>query len=115
LLLHWEATDRNFGRDPIAIEWGEQPTGPWQPVSTATGLVPVAGAGTGVAPAGRLPNTGSYSWALPPTLATHRVYLKFTAWDIGGNRSEVVTPSPVLVDLTKPVAHIQGIIGGGSR
>lgn len=117
LRLHWEATDRNFGRDPIAIEWSEQPTGPWQPVSTASGLVPVAGAGTGAgaAPVGRLPNTGSYSWALPPTLATHQVYLKFTAWDMGGNRSEVVTPSPVLVDLTKPVAHIQGIISSGNR
>ena len=34
LVLHWEATDRTFGRDPIAIEWSEQPTGPWKPVAS---------------------------------------------------------------------------------
>ena len=37
------------------------------------------------------------------------VYLKVTAWDAAGNRSEVVTPEPILVDLTKPLAHIQGV------
>jgi hypothetical protein len=111
LVLHWEATDRTFGRDPIAIEWSEQPTGPWKPV-TGDGVVsPVSQPNI---PQNRVPNTGSYSWTLPPTLNTHKVYLKFAAWDVAGNRSEVVTPSPVLVDLTKPRVTIQGI-GSGSR
>ena len=107
LVLHWEATDRNFGRDPIAIEWSEQPTGPWKPVVGGEGIVPVV-AGQGVS-APRIANTGQFTWALPPSLSTHRVYLKFTAWDAAGNRSEVVTPSPVLVDLTRPKATIRGI------
>ena len=110
LLLHWEATDRNFGADPIAIDWSEHPSGPWQPVAAGGGLVPVvAGDGSG---GPRVANTGTYAWALPPNLGTHRVYLRFTAWDRGGNRSQVVTPSPVMVDLTKPTVRIQGIVGG---
>jgi hypothetical protein len=43
------------------------------------------------------------------------VYLKFTAWDLAGNRSEVVTPNPILIDLTKPKARIQGISPSGGR
>jgi hypothetical protein len=112
LVLHWEATDRSFGRDPIAIEWSEQPTGQWKPVAT-DGVVSTVGQPT--ATANRVPNTGSYSWALPTSLNTHQVYLKFAAWDVAGNRSEVVTPRPVLVDLTKPRVKIQGIEGVGPR
>ncbi len=111
LVLHWEATDRNFGRDPIAIEWSEQPTGPWKPVA-GDGLGVVSAVGQPAAVSNRIPNTGSYAWALPATLTTHKVYLKFTAWDVAGNCSEVVTPSPVLVDLTKPHVKIQGIVAG---
>lgn len=109
LLLHWKATDRNFGRDPIAIEWSEHPAGPWKSVTAGDAVVPVAG-GQGVAP-NRIPNTGTYPWALPAGLATPKVYLRFTAWDAAGNKSEAVTPEPVLVDLTKPRAKIHGIVG----
>lgn len=110
LVLRWEAHDRNFGRDPIAIEWSEHPGGPWQPVTGGGGPAQVvAGLTTGAA---RVANSGTYSWLLPAGLATHKVYLKFTAWDAAGNRSEVVTPTPVTVDLTKPRAKIQGILGG---
>jgi hypothetical protein len=105
LVLHWQATDRNFGRDPILIEWSEQPSGPWKPVTGEDTIVPAAGDGA----ANRIPNSGSYSWQPPATLNTHQVYLKFTAWDAAGNRSEAVTPEPILVDLTKPRARIQGI------
>ena len=112
LVLHWEATDRNFGQDPIAIEWSEQPTGPWKPVA-GDGVVSVASQPPAMA--NRLPNTGTYSWVLPATLSTHQVYLKFAAWDVAGNRSEVVTPRPVLVDLTRPRVKIQGIEGVGPR
>jgi hypothetical protein len=110
LLLHWEATDRNFGRDPIAVEYSEQPTGPWRSVSGPE--VVTAAATGGGKESHRIENGGSYSWQPPLTLASPKVYLKFTAWDQAGNRSEVVTPNPILVDLTKPKAKIQGISGG---
>lgn len=108
LVLHWQASDRNFGKDPIAIDWSEQPTGPWKPVTGGDGLAPAGGVPTG----NRVPNTGSYAWQLPASMTTHKVYLKFTAWDAAGNKSEVVTQSPVLVDLMRPRAKIQGISTG---
>lgn len=112
LMLRWEATDANFGPSPMLIEWCELPTGPWKSVSGGdTGFTPI---GVGGPPPNRLANTGTYAWSLPTTLNTHQVYLKFTAWDAAGNKSEVATPSPVLVDLTKPRAKIQGISAGAT-
>jgi hypothetical protein len=110
LVLNWQASDRNFGRDPIAIEWSEHPAGPWKAVAGQDAVLPV---GNGIATqSNRLPNTGSHAWQLPANMTTHRVYLKFTSWDAAGNRSEVVTQSPILVDLTKPRARIQGVSTG---
>jgi len=94
LVLNWEAADRNFGKECIAIEYAEDPRGTWKSVS---------------GDAAKLENTGTYSWQPPLTLATPKVYLRFTAWDLAGNKSEVVTPNPILVDLQKPKARIQGI------
>ena len=108
LVLHWEATDKNFGKEPLSIEYSEHPNGPWKSVAAGNDtVVPVAGGGA--PPIIRLANTGSYSWIPPTTLAQPRVYLRFTAWDLAGNKSEVTTPNPILVDLTKPKAKIQGI------
>jgi hypothetical protein len=98
LVLNWEATDKNFGRDPIAVEYAESPQGPWKSITGTDGPTPA-----------RVENAGSYSWQPPLNLATPKVYLKFSAWDLAGNKSEVVTPNPILVDLTKPKARIQGI------
>ena len=99
--LNWVARDANFGAAPITIEWGETPAGPWR--SVATQDVAQAGAGAGVA---RLPNTGQYLWALPAGMPTHRVYLRVTATDRAGNRSEVVTREPITVDLMRPKVRI---------
>jgi hypothetical protein len=99
--LNWVARDANFGTAPITIEWGETPTGPWKSVVAPD--VAQAGAGAGVA---RLPNTGQYLWTLPAGMPTHRVYLRVTATDRAGNRSEVVTREPITVDLMKPKARI---------
>ncbi len=104
LMLNWEATDKNLGRDPIAIEYAESQQGPWKSVTGTDGPTQT-----------RIDNTGSYSWQPPLNLATPKVYLKFVAWDQAGNKSEVTTPQPILVDLTKPKARIQGITAGPGR
>ncbi len=112
LLLRWHATDRNFGREPVAIDWSEQPTGPWKPVTGSDSIVPVSGGQT--VPAGyRVANTGSYSWQIPQGMTAHKVYFRYTAWDLAGNRTAVVTRDAFLVDLTKPRAKIQGIVTAG--
>jgi hypothetical protein len=108
LTLQWKATDRNFGEEPITLEWGESPTGPWKPVATA-GNDPVVQATARDAPvAKKLANTGQFAWRVPAGVPA-RVYLKATARDAAGNVREVVTRDPILVDLTKPRAKINGI------
>ena len=110
LLLQWEATDKNFGDEPITLEWCEGATGPWRPV--ATSLTTDAPNGVGVMTK-RLPNTGRYSWHVPTGLPP-RVYLKVTAKDAAGNITEQVTREPILIDLMKPRAKITSIGTGAS-
>lgn len=110
LVIQWKASDKNFGDDPITIEWSDKPTGPWQPI--ATGDVVQVGA-TSVPQARRLPNSGQHSWRVPTGLPP-RVYLKLTARDAAGNPKEVITRDPILVDLVKPRAKISGIVAPGT-
>ena len=82
LVIQWKATDKNFGDDPITIEWSDKPTGPWQP---AAGNTDVLQAGAGNTPqVRRIANTGSFGWRVPAGVAP-RVYLKVTARDAAGN------------------------------
>ena len=109
LIIQWRATDKNFGDDPITLEWSDAPTGPWKPIAS-TGNDPVVQATAINAPiAKRLANTGQYAWRIPAGVPA-RVYLKATARDAAGNVKEVVTREPILVDLTKPRAKISGIV-----
>jgi hypothetical protein len=110
LVIRWTATDRNFGEEPITLEWSEAIAGPWHPVAS-TGPDPVVQA-TAVSPppvAKRLANTGQYAWRVPAGTPA-RVYLKATACDAAGNVTERVTRDPETVDLTKPRARISGIV-----
>ncbi|QJW93000.1 hypothetical protein [Frigoriglobus tundricola] len=109
LVIQWRATDRNFGDDPITLEWSDAPAGPWKPIASA-GNDPVVQTTAINAPvAKRLANTGQYAWRVPAGIPP-RVYLKATARDSAGNVKEVVTRDPILVDLTKPRAKISGIV-----
>ncbi|MFO0935880.1 MAG: hypothetical protein U0798_05095 [Gemmataceae bacterium] len=108
VVLRWKATDANFGKDPISIEWAESQAGPWRAVNGGD-VLPVVG---GVAPAApRMANTGEFGWRLPSELTAPKVFLKFTASDLAGNKTEAMTKDPILVDLTRPRASIRGIVG----
>lgn len=114
LTLRWDAADRNFGADPITLEWAESPEGPWRSVPAPALAVTertALGASLDGTPPRRVANTGSYPWRLPANLSTHRVYLRVAARDAAGNVAEARTPQPIEVDLQKPVARIQGIAG----
>ena len=111
LLLRWKAFDRNMSSDPITLEWSEKKEGPWNAI--ATNDIREASF-SGGPPARRLPNIGSHAWKVGTNVPA-RVYLKITARDTAGNIAEAVTPNPILVDLSKPEAKIQGIIGTGVR
>jgi hypothetical protein len=112
LVIKWVATDRNFGDEPITLEWSESAAGPWHPIASA-GTDPVVQATALNAPvAKRLANTGQYAWRVPVGTPA-RVYLKATAVDAAGNVTEKVTVDPITVDLTKPRARINGIVPPG--
>jgi hypothetical protein len=106
LVLQWEASDRNFGDEPITLEWSDTPAGPWRPVAGA-GDGPVVQVGA-ASTARKVANAGRYAWRVPPGLPP-RVYLKVTARDAAGNATEQVTREPLLIDLTKPRARIIGV------
>ncbi|QEL20220.1 hypothetical protein [Limnoglobus roseus] len=110
LTLKWEVKDKNPLKDGVAVAWSDTLGGPWKSIGGETATTIVAGAGTDMPV--RLPDTGSYAWKLPEKVPA-KVYLRMTAWDAAGNKSEVTTPNPVLVDLTKPRARIQDIIPAG--
>jgi len=119
LNLRWEAVDRNIAQpDPITLEWSEMPDGPWRPiVGAAAQQMPALNAQLGTSAnafgtAQRVANTGTYPWKLPPNMPSHRVYLRISARDTAGNVAVARTPQPIEVDLQKPVAKIQGIVGG---
>src|SRR5262249_24493611 len=66
LVITWNVSDRNLATNPITLQWTDRPGGTWQPI------------------AADLPNTGRYSWQLPPNLP-FRVYLRLLARDNAGN------------------------------
>jgi hypothetical protein len=109
LVIQWKATDRNFGDDPITLEWCESPAGPWKPLASNANDPVVQATSMSTPVARRLANTGQYVWRVPAGVPA-RVYLKATARDSAGNVKEVVTREPILVDLTKPRAKISGIV-----
>lgn len=109
LVLQWRATDANFADDPITVEWSEKPTGPWVSVAAGSGEVLQANAAGGPA-VQRLPNSGRHAWRVPTGLPP-RVYIRITARDAAGNVQTGVT-GQTLIDLAKPRARINGIVGG---
>lgn len=108
LVIKWKATDKNWGDDPITIEWSDKPIGPWQPVASGGDSVQTV-SGSTTPMLRRLPNTGQYAWHVPSGLSP-RVYLKVCARDAAGNVREVITRDPILIDLVKPKAKINGIV-----
>jgi hypothetical protein len=91
LLFRWECLDRNLAANPVTLEWAERREGPWQLIAPG------------------LPNQPSqYSWQLPGALPVH-VYLRLRVRDTAGNESVAVTPTPQLVDLSKPVGRLLSI------
>jgi hypothetical protein len=107
MILRWKAEDRNLANEPITIEWSEFVDGPWHPITSQE----VDGKSVATK---WIPNTGNFPWKLHSGVPA-RVYLKISGRDLAGNVGEAKTRQPILVDLNKPVARIQGIIGSADR
>ncbi|MFL5342082.1 MAG: hypothetical protein ACJ8F7_18205 [Gemmataceae bacterium] len=91
LILRWSASDKNLAGNPIDLEYAEKEDGEWHKIASP-------------------PNTGVYSWKLPPRMPV-RVFLRVKACDLAGNIGEARTPTPQLIDLYKPEGELTNITG----
>jgi hypothetical protein len=91
VIVRWKASDLNLTERPVRLEWAERKGGPWSPMSESD-----------------LPNTGYYTWKLPPRIAG-KVYLKMTITDLAGNTGVAESAEPVTIDLMEPEARITGV------
>ncbi len=87
LTVEWMYEDENPGEQPVSLYVSSHKQGPWQPLATG------------------LPNTGSYTTPLPHN-AAHRIFVKLLGSDAAGNMTEVVSETPILIDLARPAARI---------
>src|SRR5262249_13358832 len=76
LTVVWQADDKNFGPQPVALSWAREPSGPWMPIIT------------------QIENTGRYVWKVP-TGVPSRVWLQVEASDLAGNVSTAQTADAV--------------------
>lgn len=85
--ITWTVSEPNPAEKPIAINFSTQPQGPWEPVVKWQ------------------EDSGRFTWSIKQGNPS-KFYLQVVARDAAGNLSEVVTPQPIIVDLTKPSGRI---------
>ncbi|HET6326552.1 MAG TPA: hypothetical protein VFG04_17885 [Planctomycetaceae bacterium] len=87
VLLRWTAEDADFGPTPVQLEYAAEKAGPWQKIGE------------------NQPNTGRYIWSIDPGLPG-KVFVRLTVTDRAGNVAQSVTPEQLVIDFTRPTAHI---------
>ncbi len=94
--IHWKATDKNLGRQPISLYYADKEEGPWKIIAT------------------NLANTGSYLWQVPADVPP-RFVVRAEALDLAGNVGRTQTPRAVLLDTRVPSVSILNVDAAGSR
>jgi hypothetical protein len=92
--ITWKATDKNLGREPIALKYAKDVQGPWTEIVST------------------LENSGKFVWRMPPGVPW-RFYVRAEATDRAGNVGFFETPKPIVVDLAKPKPFILGVEPAG--
>jgi hypothetical protein len=87
LVIRWRTSDAHPAEKPISLYYAPTLEGPWELIS------------------GWRADTGSFTWTVGPGAPT-QFYVRVMARDAAGNISQVDTPQPLLVDLTRPTARI---------
>jgi hypothetical protein len=90
LQLRWQIADENPADRPVALYYSANAHGPWEPIS------------------GWQEDGGSFLWTVGPSVPT-RLYIRLAARDAAGNITQIDTPQPVVVDLSRPSARIVDI------
>ena len=89
--ITWRASDAHLAPQPIVVYY--RPDGgdaAWQPIT------------------GRIDNTGSFTWSVPPNVPA-RFHLRVDAFDSLGNRGSAETANPIVVDRARPRGRIIGL------
>ena len=89
LRIQWNASDVNFGANPISLFVSKDGGGTWEPIKKD------------------LPNTGTYIWKLPAESSEY-YKVKIVAVDLAGNESEDVSDATFRVDGKPPVTRVTG-------
>jgi hypothetical protein len=93
-LISWTAADKNLKAEPIDLAYATRPEGPWLPIAKG------------------LHNDGSHRWA-GPAGAEGEVYVRMEVTDQAGNATSCTTSQPVVLDRSRPKAHVVGVFPGG--
>jgi len=95
-LVSWTASDKNLKSEPIDLYYSTQRDGLWLPIVRA------------------LANTGTYRWVLPKG-AGSEFWVRMEVSDRAGNTARCDAPQPVVLDSTRPRAHVVGVSANASR
>jgi hypothetical protein len=95
VLLRWAAEDAHFGPSPVLLEYAVDKAGPWQKI------------------ADWLPNSGRYIWSIDGGMPG-KVYVRLTVKDQAGNATQMLLPDQLVIDFTKPTAHIVDVEASSS-
>ena len=91
-LITWTASDKNLKAAPIDLYYSNQHEGPWMPIGR------------------NIKNTGSYRWPVPRG-AGPEFYFRMDVWDRAGNVTRCMSNQPLVMDMSRPKAHVLGIAG----
>jgi hypothetical protein len=87
VLLRWMAEDPHVGPTPILLEYAAEKSGPWQKIGDWQA------------------NTGRYIWSIESGMPG-KVFVRLTVKDRAGNVTQVTAPDQLVIDFTRPTAHI---------
>jgi hypothetical protein len=87
VLLRWMAEDAQLGPTPILLEYAVEKSGPWLKIGDWQA------------------NTGRYIWSIEPGMPG-KVFVRLTVKDRAGNVAQVMGPDQLVIDFTRPTAHI---------
>lgn len=90
VLIRWQARDREFGENPIALYYATQATGPWELIE------------------GWRPNTESYLWKFPSQVA-QKFYIRIDVRDVAGNVTRIDGTESFTIDRSRPKARITDV------
>ena len=93
LTLTWRSSDDHPGTRPVCVSYRpDRPGARWQAISA------------------KIDDTGRFDWTVPAS-APDRFFLRVDIDDALDNHSFAETPTPVVLDRTRPKARILGLDG----